>query len=158
MDEESLINKIQSSYILENVFNYIKEEINIKEKLFLYSKEFQKKLDINIITLKEKYLNKIGFDLNYYFNSEMLEKDKEFLTKDYNEFLKQKKINKENIENIIYDIYENKNIKDIDEVKEDINQIENYEILISIFSPIFKIVSKTKNFSKKIYNLYFWQI
>ena len=50
------------------------------------------------------------------------------------------------IEKIIYDIFENKKIKDIDE--EDVDKIEEKEKLISIESPLFNILSKTKNFSK----------
>jgi len=61
MDNESLFNTIKSSYIINHIFSYIKDN-DFKEKLFLYSKKFQKELGINLIGLKEKYLKKIGFD------------------------------------------------------------------------------------------------
>ena len=48
--------------------------------------------------------------------------------------MKEKKINKEKLESIVYEIVENKE--------------GNYEKLINIDSPLFNIISKTKNFEK----------
>ena len=62
MEDESLIKNINSKHILNNIFNYI-EDKNFKDKLFLYSKKWQNKLDIKLIGLKENYLKKINFDL-----------------------------------------------------------------------------------------------
>ena len=67
MKNKKLINNIQSKYILDYIFDYIKDK-NFKEKLFLYSKKFQKDFDIKLIGLKENYLNKIGFMNIYIFN------------------------------------------------------------------------------------------
>ena len=124
---------------------------NFQLKLFLYSKKFQKEFDINLIILKGKYLQKIEFDLDeyLYIKSYLLKKD--YLTKEYNNFFKSKKLNKETIEKIIYDIFENKKIKDIDE--EDVDKIKENEKLINIDSPLFNILSKSKNFSKNKLNL-----
>ena len=145
MDNVGLISNIKSSYILKDIFNYIQDK-TFKYKLFLYSKKMQKKYDINFVEIKEKYLKKIGFDIDeyLYIKPELFKKD--YLTNEYYKFLNKKNINKEQIESIIYNIFQNKKIKDIDE--EDIDKIENYEKLINIDSPLFNIISKTKNFEK----------
>ena len=145
MKNKKLINNITSKYILNTIFNYIKDK-NFKDKLFLYSKRLQVKLDIKLISLKENYLKKIKFDLDKYLYIEPDLYKKDFLTKEYNKFLEEKKVNKKIIENIIYDIFENKEIRDIDE--EDADKIKDNEKFINIESPLFTILSKTKNFEK----------
>ena len=83
MENQYLINKIKSSYIIKYIFNYIKDN-NFQLKLFFYSKLFQNKLDLTLI-YKEKYIDKIGFDINKYLHKE---KDKEDnLIKKYDNFL-----------------------------------------------------------------------
>ena len=144
MEDESLINNINSKHILNNIFNYI-EDKNFKDKLFLYSKKSQIKFDIKLIGLKENYLRKINFDLDKYLYTEPNLFKKDSLAKEYNKFLLENKLNKERFENIISDIYENKEIKDIEEE----DKIKDYEKLINIESPLFKVLSKTKNFEKK---------
>ena len=152
MDKGELINNIKSKYILDCIFNYIKDK-NFQLKLFLYSKKFQLKFGINLNILKEIYLQKIDFDLDkYLYHFYLFYND--HLSIEYNNFLKEKKLNKEIIESIIYDIFENKEIKDIDE--EDVDKINNNEKLINIESPLFNILSKTKNFSK-IFTIYIKQ-
>ena len=146
MKNKQLISIINSKYILNYIFNYIKDK-DFKDKLFLYSKKWQHKLDIKLIGLKEKYLNKINFDLDKYLYIKPSLFKKDSLAKKYNKYIIENKLNKERIENIISDIYENKEIKDIEE--EDVNNIKDYEKLINIESPLFKILSKTKNFRKK---------
>jgi hypothetical protein len=145
MENGELINNIKSKHILNYIFDYIKDK-DFQLKLFLYSKKFQKEFDINLIVLKEKYLQKLEFDLYKYLYIEPYKFEKDYLTNEYNEFFKSKKLNKEIIEKIIYDIFENKKIKDIDE--EDVDKIKENEKLINIDSPLFNILSKTKNFSK----------
>ena len=144
MDNEELINKIKSKHILNYIFDYIKDK-HFKEKLILHSKKLQLKFDIKLIGLKENYLNKIKFDLDKYLYIKSSLSEKDILTIKYNEFLIENKLNKERIENIIYDIFENQEIKDIEE-EEDIDRIRDNGKLINIESPLFKIVSKTKNF------------
>ena len=145
MDNDELINNIKSKYILNYIFNYIKDK-NYKDKLFLYSKKYQVKFDIKLIGLKESYLKKINFDLDKYLYTKPNLFKKDSLEKEYNNFLLENKLNKERFENIISDIYENKEIKDIEE--EDVDKIKDHEKLINIESPLFKILSKTKNFKK----------
>ena len=147
-EEVNLINKINSKYILECIFNYIKKK-NYKYKLFLYSKQCQKILDINLIELqkKEEYLKEIGFDLDKYIYIESESFQKNILDKNYKSFLNDNKILRYNLEKIIYYIYNNKYIKEIDEENSD-KIMENYGKLININSPLFNLLSKTKNFDK----------
>ena len=145
MENQDLINKIKSSYIIKNIFNYIKDN-NFQLKLFIHSKLFQNKLDLTLI-YKEKYIDKIGFDINKYLHKE---KDKEDnLIKKYDNFLLEHKLNKKEFENIIIDIIKNKIDKE--------NNIKKYsEILIDIESPLFEIISKTKGFENN-YAIYISQ-
>ena len=101
MENQGLINKIKSTYIIKDIFNYI-QDINFHLKLFIYSKYFQNKLEIRLI-YREKYLDKIGFDINKYLHKKKgLKKD--YINKKYDNFLNEKKINKKEFENIIYDL------------------------------------------------------
>ena len=145
MEDEVLIHKIKSLYIIKNIFNYIQDK-NYEYKLFLYSKKFQKKLEINYIEFKVKYLEKMGFDLAQYLYIEPISFRKNFLTNKFDNFLIRKNLNKEKVENIIYNFIENQKIKDIDE--EELDKIINYEQKINIDSPLFKIIAKSKNFDK----------
>ena len=155
MENEELIYNIKSKHILNYIFNYIKDN-NFKDKLFLYSKKLQIKFDIKLIGLKENYLNKIKFDLDKYLYIKSSLSEKDILTIKYNEFLIENKLNKERIENIIYEIFENKEIKDIEEEDVDLHRINDIGRLINIKSPLFKILSKTKNFGK-IFTIYISQ-
>ena len=55
MEKESILEKIKSKYILENIFDYVKDE-NFKFKLFVYSKKLQKKFDLKLLDYKNIYL------------------------------------------------------------------------------------------------------
>ena len=153
MENEELINKISSKYILNAIFNYIKDK-NFKDILFLYSKKFQNKLDIKLLRLKENYLKTINLDDYLYIDPRFFQFKTDYLTKKYNKFVIEKKINKEKFENIIYEIFENKEIKDIEE--EDVRKLDKKKKFINIESPLFKILSKTKNFGK-IFTIRFLQ-
>ena len=151
MENQTLINIIKSTYIIKNIFNYI-QDTNFQLKLFIYSKFYQNKLDIRLI-YKEKYINKIGFDINNYLHKKQKNSRNDYLIKKYDKFLLEKKLNKGKFEKIIYDILENKKIKDINEEN---NIKEDSEILIDIESPLFKIISKTKTF-ENFYTIYISQ-
>ena len=153
MEKEELINNLKSKHILHYIFDYIKDK-NFKDKLFLHSKKYQVKFDIKLVGLKENYLKKLNFDLDKYLFFESSSSEKDILTIEYNEFLIENNINKERLEKIVYDIFENKEIKDIEE--EDVDKIRENEKLINIKSPLFKILSKTKNFGK-IFTIYISQ-
>ena len=149
--KKNIINNIKSKHILNYIFKYI-EDKNFQDKLFLFSKKLQKKFDIKLIGLKENYLKKLEFDKYLYIDSTLFEKD--FLKKEYNRFLKEKKVKKVKMENIIYEVFENKEIKEIDE--EDVEKVKDNEKLINIESPLFEVLSKTRNFGK-IFTIYISQ-
>ena len=65
----------------------------------------------------------------------------------YNDFLLKNKLNKEEFEKIVYDVQKKENLSKIE---------ENYEELINIDSPLFEIISKTKNFENN-YSIYISQ-
>ena len=145
MENPFLIKKIKSSYILKNIFNYIKD-INFKMKLFFYCKLFQNKLDIKLIDYKEKYIDNIGFDFNEYLHIDQEKNKADNLIKKYDSFLLEKKLKKKEFENIIYEVKKNKEAK----------EKEDSEILIDMESPLFGIISKTKSFENN-YTIFFSQ-
>ena len=67
-----------------------------------------------MLRLKENYLKTINLDHYLYISPYIFSFKTDYLTKEYNKFLIEKKINKEKFENIIYEIFENKEIKDIE--------------------------------------------
>ena len=64
MENQGIIYKIKSIYIIKNILKYLKD--NQKQKLFIYSKYFQNQLNIEYIDVKEKYLKNIEFNINEY--------------------------------------------------------------------------------------------
>ena len=146
MENQGIINKIKSVYIIQNIFNYIKDN-KIQFKLFRHSKYFQKKLNINFLDCKEKYLKNIGFNINDYLFLKEEEYENNFLNKKYKDFLLKNKINKKLFETLIYEICEN------NQIKERNNKKENF---ICIDSPLFEVISKINNF-EDYYTLYISQ-
>jgi hypothetical protein len=144
MEKKHLIERIKSIYILQSILSYIADE-NIKYKLFKYSKSYQKKLNIGLVNYKEKYLEKIGFNIDDYLYQEIYEKNN--LINKYNDFLLKNELNKEEFEKIVYDVQKKENLSKIE---------ENYEELINIDSPLFEIISRTKNFENN-YSIYISQ-
>jgi len=142
------LDRISSRDLIKDIFNYIKDK-NFKYKLFIHSKYFQKKLDINLIELKKKYLSKIKFHIDDYLHSFS---DNTSLKSLYDDFLRNNKISREFLESIIYDIYQNKTIEENSDEKDE-DGIEDFHVdyigrAISIHSPLFGILSTTKNFEK----------
>ena len=148
-----IINNKNNSIIGVNKGEHIinSNNSNINMGIFIYDiiKDI-KNQNNKEIELEEKYIKEIGLDFDeyLYIEPELFEKD--CLKIKYNNFLKEKNISKEKIENILYDIFENKEIKNLEEEDIDIDKIENNnEKLINIDSPLFKIISRTKNFVKR---------
>ena len=140
MEKESILEKIKSKYILENIFDYVKGE-NFKLKLFAYSKKLQKKFDLKLLDYKNIYLkNRINlFEfLSDYNKKEGYPKnfDKKELTNKFNSTLNKLKLKEENITDYIINFFKNYEKK------------ENDEIYIDIYSPFFDLLSK---------ELYFWK-
>ena len=141
-----LINKIKSLHILNNVFEYIKEK-SFKYKLIKYSKEFQKKLNINISEFCVfNYIDKQEVNLYslLYLYDEVNPHRKNPLKKDYEKLLLKLKVKKDEMEKyIIY--YLRKRLEDDDHQRRNIN----------IFSPIFDIfIKEGKDIFDKLFDIY----
>ena len=148
MENQGIIDKIKSVYIIKNIFNFIKNS-SFQLKLFIYSKYFQNKLNIKLIDYKEQYLKKLKFNLELYLYSKEQKNNVDLLKQKYNKFLSDNKLNKEIFEDILYEVLESKQIKDIDE--EEVNNInKDYDKKININSPLFEKISKTKMFEKNL--------
>ena len=148
MENQGIIDKIKSVYIIKNIFNFIKNS-SFQLKLFIYSKYFQNKLNIKLIDYKEQYLKKLKFNLELYLYSKEQKNKVDLLKQKYNKFLSDNKLNKEIFEDILYEVLESKQIKDIDE--EEVNNInKDYDKKININSPLFERISKTKMFEKNL--------
>jgi len=133
----------------DRINNNINSSINMGIFIYDIIKDIKDQVSIknNKIKFGEKFIKEIGFDYNEYLYIEPELFEKSCLKLKYDNFLKEKNIYKEKLEKIIYDIFENKEIKSLEE--EDIDKIENNcEKLINIDSPLFKIISETKNFYK----------
>ena len=156
MNEQSILNKIKSNFILEKVFSYVKED-NFEYKLFIHSKFFQKKLQLNYQVFL--FLKEIDYNFDNYiydlinkstFNKNILKQKLE------NDLLKYK-LNINNIQKYCINHYvkEFKNIYEENYLNKEknINIFEKYkekflqnEKKISIYSPFFEILSKLKIF------------
>ena len=151
MEKTDLINKIQSTFIINYIFKYIKNP-NFILKFFLYSKLYQNKLDLEILYQNVIIHKCIGFKLDNYLSSEYINLDEK-----YQQFLSDNGIEKEEFENLLYKILKRK------ESEEDINEESknndednfNDDKFIDVDSPLFNIISKTK-FLKK-YSIYISQ-
>ena len=144
---KKLFDKIKSKDIFNFIFNYIQDD-KFKLRFFFYSKSFQKKLNLKS-SIQHIYLKKIGFNVSDYLYT--LDYNKDFLNKKYEEFLLQNELNKEEIENIIFNAV---NCNNIDNIEENLKKLD-LKVLINIDSPLFKIISITKNFENDfIINIY----
>ena len=75
MENKTKLEKIKPIYILENILSYIKDE-KYKLLLFVYSKKYQKALDLSLYVYQYKFFEETGIkfknylsDFNHYFNS-----------------------------------------------------------------------------------------
>ena len=150
MKNTHVINEIKSKYILEQIFDYIKDD-KFKMKLFYYSKLFQSKLNLSIIDYQIAFLNKINFDYNNYlkFSTNTLDQqnfDPKFLISQFTEDILKYNINLNIMPTIINNYFRNNKSPKIQ--KKNKNNI-NFGIEIDIFSPYFDFLSKDdifKNF------------
>ena len=70
-----ILAKIKSVYILDILFDYIKEE-SFKYKLFVYSKKYQKILKINLLDYKKIYLdNQDAQFVDYIYNTDNIQEE-----------------------------------------------------------------------------------
>jgi len=108
MKNESILENINSIFIHEKIYDYIKDE-NFKYKLFKYSKYYQKKLEIEVSNYKERYILQTKINFNDYlccyslFNGKPKDFDKNILSKKLEEDLKKHNLNL----NTIYEFFDN---------------------------------------------------
>jgi len=147
MDNNSILFGI-SKYILKNIFSYIKDP-NYKYKLFIYSKSFQKKIDVELVDYERSYLEKSNIDFRDYlfcqrnlfsggFSKNLL---KNFLEKD----ILKNKLDFNVVKKIIVDIYNKYNR--VYTESNDSNENQENDNLIEIYSPFFDDLSKIELFS-----------
>ena len=147
MEKKKATKKAQLSSIIifESIFSFI-ENTNFKYKLFVYSKKFQKKFNIDLIDYQEKYIKQSGIDLEKYLYNVS---NKNSVTKnDLKQKLMQKNIN------INDDIIKKIILRYFDNSIESLNKKDNKNnyplFIINILSPLFDIISKSKIFDKFI--------
>ena len=140
MEEISVLSKINSKYIFKGMFNFIKDK-DFTFKIFFYSKEFQKKLEIKTTDYHKKYLDKKGINLDEYLTSYYYDKISNSIYKD---------IIKTKMLDCIIDIdsYELCIIEKYKKLSQEIKEKNNKfftgnEIQIDINSPLFNILSKS---------------
>ena len=164
METDSLFEKIKSKYIQKKIFSYIKNE-NFIYKFFLYSKAFQKKLELENIDFKERYIiqSKISYD-NYLccyslFNVEPKKFDKKIIEKKLQEELTKFKLDKNIFKECILNYFKKFVKKDNEEEKDKKDKKEKTEKniknekklnkqIISIYSPFFDDITKTEYFEE----------
>ena len=141
MEDNSILAKISSKYVFQNIFDYIKDS-KFKLRLFNYSKYFQKMLDIDIIDYESEYISNFDMTLEdfLYKKMDITNFDKDSLKNIFDEKIKQNNLDANLIKKIVYDYFkklENKKVnKDY--------YLPNY--FISIFSPLLDTISKTSFF------------
>ena len=140
MNEQRLIEKINSKYILKQILFYVKDDIQLK--LFTYSKLFQKRLGIKSIDYKEKYLKKIRFNLKKYLY-ETSGVGKDILNENLEQFLLSKNLMKDELEKIVFEMLSNQTEK----VFYEKIIYEKYQF-INIYSPFFDVISKAEELDK----------
>ena len=140
MEPRKLLSQINSTYILERIFNYI-EDNNFKFKLFSFSNLFQKKLNIGLFNYQELYFKKYDINLNSYLNLRSFDLDKRTLLKDMlNETITKKNIDPDLFKSYVINYFKYRSKEEI--CKEE-NLKFNSKLLIDISSPILEILSQT---------------
>ena len=108
MESHSILTKIFSKEIFTLIFEHIKDP-NFPFKLFIHSKQCQKKLDIDIVDYEKIFLNNRGIDINAYLftndNIFMRKFDKDILKSNLEKDLKKFNIDKSIIKKALIDIY-----------------------------------------------------
>ena len=140
--ELSILEGIKSKYILEYLFDYIKDDF-FKYKIFVHSKLYQEKLGINKIKYQIIYLERFKINPIKYLN--------------YNNFNSDISLGQNIIKNSLYEVLSKYNIDNdifkeyvIDFFKYKTND-ENDYFYIDIFSPLFEILSTSKKIFEKIF-------
>ena len=127
-----ILKKISSKFVLENIFNYIKDT-NYKYKLFCYSKYFQNLLDIKLFDYKEKYFTKIGISFDQYFSLQD-KKNKNVLNDKLKSFTHSKHIDIESLKQYLVEYYKHNLNK--------LSGIDQQKSILDIYSPFFDVLAQ----------------
>ena len=157
IEESKGLNRLNSKYILNIIFNYIKDD-NIKYKLFVHSNKFQKRLNLNINDYQEKSIKNSGIKLHNYLSGYY---EKIFDSHDYysNIFNRNRDnyppyFKKEELKNQFLSDLKKLNIKYIKSYL--INYFKKYKesknndsnLYLDIFCPFFDLLSSQEYFSE----------
>ena len=152
MESKFLLESIKSKYIIDNIFNFIKDD-NFKFKLLKQSKKWQNilKLTLNNYKLESfKFINYSKFlnFLSFEGNRKVYVDNINILKNNFKKDIENYKINENIISDEFSEIYFT-NLYNINKSKEDINKIIlDNELIIDIYSPFFEILSKKDIFQK----------
>ena len=134
-----LFENIKSQYIVDNIFNYIRD-INFKLKLIKYSNKYHKILNVKLNDYKECYFLQF-IDLDDYisrpsdFNYKNNPENNNFLQDDLLKY----EISMDYFQQLIINYYRKYLLKDNERIGK----------RITIFSPVFDVLSKTEFFGDK---------
>ena len=93
MEKRNILEKITSKYIIQNIFNYISNDL-IQYKLFIHSKKFKEFLNIKLFDYQDKYFNKIKINFKDYCKVSNDISNKQYNLKNkLNEFLSKNNLN-----------------------------------------------------------------
>ena len=146
MENFSILSKIQSNYILKDIFQFISGK-DLELKLFFYSKYFQKRMNLKLVYYQERYLNQFGMELQNYlfFSNQELENNnfnKNILKEKLDNDISKNHLDLKKMETIIINYFE-----DIQKEEKSRVEVEKLnEIPIDIYSPFLNCISKTKYF------------
>ena len=145
MELKKILKKINSTYIIENIFTFIKDK-NYKLKLFNFSKFFQKKFNLDLFNYQEIYFKKYNLNLNEFLNlNSFYLRERTLLKDNFNNILTENNIDLNLIKSYIINYYK---YKSEEEIKNENNLIFNSKLLIDISSPFFDFLLNTDIFEK----------
>ena len=152
MRKKIISKKIQSKYILNSIFNYIKD-VKYKMKLFLYSKSFQQNIGLKLSDYQSEYFKIIGFDFRKYLkyldidNNDNQNFDNNLLNQKLKEDLSKYNDNICILPEVIIQYFKDYKNEDNDN---NTNAKINSKLEIDIYSPFFDLLSKNNEVFEKM--------
>ena len=133
MEKRNILEKITSKYIIQNIFNYISNDL-IKYKLFIHSIKFKECLNIQLFDYQDKYFNKIKFNFKDYCKVSNDISNKQYNLKNkLNEFLSKNNLNFFDFQSYIVKYF----LKNEKYLKQ---KYKKNKIIIDISSPLINIL------------------
>ena len=144
-DEESIkprvLGNIKSKYNLDNIFDFIRDS-SFKYKIFVHSKLFQEKLDLNITKYRVKYLERFKIDPKHFLSFDDFDSNiylgQNIIKKGLSECLSKKKVNSKLYQAFVLEYF-------MDYFRKN----EDY-FYIDIFSPFFDLLSTTEEIFERM--------